>query len=230
MIPAPERPTFPFWGYEELALFIGSVLPALAAASIFVSQIHFPNGGVQTMVFQCTLYVLLIGMLYLLVARKFRQPFWRSLGWTFQFPSAWLYVLVGPPLAIALAALAAVLHAPANPTIQNLITDRASTIAVVFFGAFAGPMFEETVFRGFLQPLLGRSLPAAVAILLAAIPFALLHGPGFRWAWQSLMVVGLAGIVMGYVRYRSDSTTASALVHVGYNATLFAGFLLQRSA
>jgi len=230
MIPEPERPTFPFWGYEELALFVGSVLPALAIASLFVSRIHFPNGGIQTMVFQCSLYILLLGMLYLLVARKYGQPFWRSLGWTFGFSNPWLYVLIGPPMAIGLAALAAVLHAPANPTIQNLITDRASTIAVVFFGAFAGPIFEETVFRGFLQPLLGRSLPAGIAILLAAIPFALLHGPGFGWAWQSLMVVGIAGLVMGFVRYRSGSTTAAGLVHVGYNATLFAGFLLQRSA
>jgi membrane protease YdiL (CAAX protease family) len=102
-------------------------------------------------------------------------------------------------------------------------------IAVLFFGTLAGPVFEELVFRGFVQPLLARSMPAALAILLTAVPFALLHGPGFGWAWQSVMVVGLAGIVMGIVRQRTGSTAAAALVHVGYNSTLFAGFLLQRS-
>jgi membrane protease YdiL (CAAX protease family) len=226
----PESGNTPFWGYEDLALFVGSVLPALAIATIFVRQFHFPNGGVQTLVFQCTLYVLLLGMLYLLIAQRYHKPFWRSLGWKFEYRHHWLYVFIGPPLAIALAALAAVLHAPANPTIQNLITDRNSLIAVVFFGAFAGPAFEEMVFRGFLQPLFERNMPAAIAILLAAIPFALLHGPGFGWAWQSMLVVGIAGLVMGFVRHQAGSTAAAALVHIGYNSTLFAGFLLQRSA
>jgi len=233
MTPLPERPAersdVPFWGYEDLALFVGSVLPALAIASIFVRQFHFPNGGIQTTVFQCTLYVLLLGILYLLIARRYGKPFWRSLGWKFEYSHHWLYVFIGPPLAIGLAALAASLHAPANPTIQNLITDRNSLIAVIFFGALAGPAFEELVFRGFLQPLFQKSLPAILAILLAAGLFALLHGPGFNWAWQSMLVVGLAGLVMGYVRHRAGSTAAAALVHIGYNATLFAGSLLQRS-
>lgn len=224
----PESGNVPFWSYEDLALFVGSVLPALAIASIFVRQIRFPNGGIQTTAFQCTLYVLLLGMLYLLIARRYGKPFWLSLGWKFGYSHHWLYIFIGPPLAIALAALGAALHAPANPTIQNLITDRNSTIAVIFFGAFAGPAFEETVFRGFLQPLFEKNLPAFAAILLAGIPFALLHGSGFGWAWQSILLVGIAGVIMGWVRHRTRSTAASALVHIGYNATLFAGFLLVR--
>jgi membrane protease YdiL (CAAX protease family) len=99
---------------------------------------------------------------------------------------------------------------------------------VALFGALAGPIFEELVFRGFLQPLLARSMAAWIAILLTAVPFALLHGPGFGWAWQSVIIVGIAGVVMGYVRNRTGSTAASALVHIGYNSTLFVGFILQR--
>lgn len=219
-----------FWTYEDLALFVGAVLPALAGALLIVQPFHFPNKGIQTLVGQCTAYALMLGALYLLIAWRYRRPFWRSLGWTFDFRGAWLWALIGPPLAIALTALAAALHAPGNPGIPDLITDRTSMIAVLIFGTLIGPIFEELVFRGFLQPLLTRTMGPWLAIVLTSIPFALLHGPGFGWAWQSIVIVGMAGMLMGYVRYRTGSTAAAALIHVGYNSTLFAFFILQRSA
>jgi hypothetical protein len=217
-----------FWSYEDLALFIGAVLPALAGALLIVRPFHVSNRGVQTLLYQCTAYALMLGALYLLVAWRYHRPFWRSLGWTFHFRRAWMYFLIGPPLAIGLTVLASVLHATGNPAIPDLITDRASLIAVLMFGTLAGPVFEELVFRGFLQPLLARSMAAWIAILLTAIPFALLHGPGFGWEWRSVMIVGIAGLVMGYVRNHTGSTVASALLHVAYNSTLFVGFILQR--
>lgn len=219
-----------FWTYEDLALFIGAVLPALAGALLIVRPLHFSDRGLQALLGQSISYALMLGALYLLIAWRYRRPFWRSLGWTFEFRGAWWCVLTGPALAIGLGELAYVLHAPGNPEIQNLITDRASMVAVVLFGTLAGPLFEELVFRGFLQPLLARSMAAWIAIVLTAVPFALLHGPGFGWAWQSIMIVGVAGAVMGYVRHLTGSTAAAALVHIGYNSTLFAlGFILQRA-
>jgi uncharacterized protein len=218
-----------FWSFEDLALFVGAVFPALAGALLVVQPFHFANRGVQTLVYQCSFYALLIGALYLLIAWRYRRPFWRSLGWTFQFRGAWLYLLLGPPLAIGLAKLADILHATGNSAIPTLITDRSSLIAVVIFGAIAGPVFEELVFRGFLQPLIAQYSRAWIAIVLTAIPFALLHGPGFGWSWQSVTIVWIAGMAMGYVRYRAGSTAASTLLHIGYNSTLFAGFLLVRS-
>jgi len=60
--------------------------------------------------------------------------------------------------------------------------------------------------------------------------FAALHGPQYHWAWQVLLTVGLAGVVFGVARIKTGSTAAAAILHVGYDATLFAAFLLQRSA
>lgn len=215
----------PFWNYEDVLLFAGSVLPAWAAAILILRPIPFSSDGLRQVIFQVLLYVFLAVVLYVLIAGRYHKPFWRSLGWNFDFRGAWMYALAGPLLAVCLAMLGALLHAPDNPAIRNLITDRASMIAVVLFGSLIGPIFEEMVFRGFLQPLFARSLGAWPAIVLADIPFALLHGP----AWQWIFIIGIAGLVLGYVRHRSGSTAASTLVHVGYNATLFVAFLIQRS-
>ena len=90
-----------------------------------------------------------------------------------------------------------------------------------------GPIFEELVFRGFLYPLFARSIGAWPAILATAIPFALLHGQQSEWAWQLLAPIGLAGVAFGWVRYKTGSTVASTLVHIGYNATAVAVYLMQ---
>ncbi len=222
----PQR--IPFWGYEDLALLLGAVLPCVAVASLLVRIFRFPNEGVRTIVFESVFYALLLGAMYLLIALRYRQAFWRSMGWTFAFPWAWAPILAGPLIAIGLSALGVALRAPPEPVIQDLMTDRFSMVAFMIFGALIGPVFEELTFRGFVLPLLVRSLGNWPGILLTAAPFALLHGPQYHWSWQSILVVGLAGVLFGYTRCKTGSTAAAALVHIGYNATLFAAYLAQR--
>ena len=217
----------PFWGYDDVALFIGSLLPAYLIAIAVVRPFHFRSEGVRTVVSQVILYAVLLAALYFIVSIKHGRRLWRSLGWNFQFSPMW--IAGGPPLAIGLAIFAAKLRAPQENMIQDLITNRASLIWILIFGALIGPMFEEIVFRGFLLPLFARSLGAAIGVLLTAALFATLHGPEYHWAWQVLLTVGLAGVVFGIARIKTGSTAASAMLHIGYNATLFAGFLVQRS-
>ncbi len=218
----------PFWGYEDVALFIGSFVPAYAIAIAAVWPFHFRAEGVRTIVSQMILYTVLLGSLYFILSVKYSRPLWRSLGWNFRFPPVWM--AGGPPLAIGLAVFAAGLRAPPEPLIENLITNRASLILTVVFGALIGPVFEEIVFRGFLLPLLARSLGSAAGVLVTAALFAALHGPQYHWAWQVLLTVGLAGVAFGVARIKTGSTAAAAILHAGYDATLFTAFLLQRSA
>jgi len=217
----------PFWGYEDLALFIGAVLPALGLAALVIRPFHFSNSGVQTVAFQSVFYAVLLAALYFIIAIRHGQPFWRSLGWSVPFPP--IVLAGGPPLAIGLAAFAAALRAPEEPLVQNLISDRLSLILILIFGTLIGPLFEEMVFRGFLLPLLARSLTEWGGIILTAALFAALHGPEYHWAWQVVLTVGLAGVIFGIARCKTGSTAAAAVLHIGYNATLFAGFLVQRS-
>jgi hypothetical protein len=229
MTPAIEPREHPFWTYEDLGLFIGAVIPVFLLALLAVRVIPLPSGAVRAMVYQSLIYVLLLGVLYLLVAWRYAAPFWQSLGWT-QFRLPFLYAAVGPALAIGTSTLGVLLKAPSLPSpIEDLISDRRSLFIMMLFLTVVGPVFEELTFRGFLFPLLARSVGPFLAILLTATPFALVHGSQYHWSWQHLTVVGLAGAVFGFVRYKSGSTAAATLVHTGYNATLFIGFLVQKS-
>jgi|GEM_PF-560378 len=102
-------------------------------------------------------------------------------------------------------------------------------LVIVGLGAVTfGPLFEEVIFRGFLQPLLARSLGITVGILLTSLLFALPHGTQYGWHWQHLLAIACASSIFGYIRWRYDSTTASTLAHSTYNGLLVAAAFAQR--
>jgi membrane protease YdiL (CAAX protease family) len=224
-----EPREYPFWTYEDLGLFVGSLLPVylLTQLVVYVAPLH--SGAAKAIVVQSMFYALPLGVLYLLIAWRYAEPFWGSLRWT-TFPLPFLCAAAGPALAIASSTLGVFLKAPPVPSpVEDLISDRRSLFIMMLFLTVFGPVFEELVFRGFLFPLLARSVGPWPGILLAATPFALVHGSQYHWSWQHLTVVGLAGVVFGFARYKTGSTAAATLVHTGYNATLFVGFLVQKS-
>ena len=223
----------PIWGYPDLALFLSAVLPSLALAALLLrsarmfAPVFFGSDAARTLVFQAFMYVFLVGALYLVIALRYGEPFLPSLGWTFPIPHAFLVLAAGPVLTIALSALGVLLRAPLDSSqIEVLIKSRASLAAIILFGVILAPIFEEMLFRGFLLPLLVRSLGPWLGILLTAVPFALLHGAQNHWAWQPVLLIGIAGIAFGLVRHKTGSTTAAFLMHSAYNATGFLGYTL----
>lgn len=224
-----ERRDDPFWTYEDLALFLGSVLPVYVVSAIILRLSHLSSEAAQQLLFQSLIYGFLTAILYILIAGRHGQPFWRSLGWNFAFRGSWIYLASGPLLALAMARLGEWLHTPviASP-LEGFISGRASLIILMLFVTLIGPVWEELLFRGFLFPLLEKSVGPWLGIVLSSIPFALLHGAQNEWSWQYMLLIFIAGCVFGYVRWRSGSTAASTMVHAGYNILYFAGFLLQR--
>ena len=229
-----SRDTRAFWGFEDLALFLGAVLPCWLVGLLVMrlgralAPGAFSNNAIRALTFQSAIYALLVGALYMVISFRYRRPFWQSMGWVTPRQGKWWCILGGPALAIGLSMLGVALRAPAIPTpVENLISGRGSLLLVAFFAVVLGPVFEELLFRGFFQPLLQRAIGAWPAIILAATGFALLHGQEYQWVWQQLLVVGLAGVAFGYARYKTGSTAAGALLHGGYNLTFFVGYLIQ---
>ena len=230
----PSRETRAFWGFDDLALFLAAVLPAWLLGMLLIrfgrafAPAAFSNDAVRALAFQSAIYALLIGALYLVITFRYGRPLWQSMGWVAPERGKWWCVFGGPALAIGLSILGVALRAPVIPTpVENLISGRGSMLLVALFAVVLGPLFEELLFRGFLQPLLQRALGIWAAILLAAAGFSLLHGAQYQWAWQQLVLIGMAGTAFGYARYRTGSTAAAALLHGGYNLTFFVGYLIQ---
>ena len=233
---SPE-PNYPFWGFGDVALFIGAVLPSFMLAALLlrlaraVAPGYFVRETWKSFLFQGFAYVFLVGALYLVVAWRHRQPFWSSLGWRFPIPHAFSLVMAGPVVALTLAASAVFLGLPQQTSeLEDLLNGRRALAAWALWGVIVAPAFEELVFRGFLFPVLARGVGPWLGIVLTAIPFGLLHGAQNHWAWQPVVLITFAGIIFGAVRYKTGSTSAAFLLHAAYNGTEFGLFAVTRWA
>jgi membrane protease YdiL (CAAX protease family) len=171
------------------------------------------------------MYLIWFLLVRLLFRMQYQRPLLDSLGW---INHGWLSaaVILGIALAFGVNALGVALQAPViDPPYKTLLADRRSLALFALAGVLAGPIAEELAFRGFLMPLFAKSMPGLLAAVITAIPFALLHGPGYKWSWQHVLLVFVAGCTFGFVRDKLNSTLASAATHSAYNLTFLAGYL-----
>lgn len=95
-----------------------------------------------------------------------------------------------------------------DPTMTAILLVLWLLVAVVI-----GPIIEEVLFRGLLQPLISHSKPRRV--LIGTLLFTLYH-LWQPWAWPAVF---LATLPVAWVRERSGSIPLAAAVHVLANAT-----------
>ena len=231
--PQPER--YPFWGYSDLLVFAGLVIPsmligwAVVKAGMFLFHIHAALRVSELLAEQFLGYGILFGGLLLMFRMQYERPFWRSLGWTSgSLPFLW-NVICGLGAAFIVAGMSYLIHTPNVSTpLTDLMQDRTSVILLATFGVTLGPLCEELAFRGFLQPLLVRSLGAVPGILAATIPFGLLHFREYGNSWRHAVLIALAGASFGWMRQATGSTRAATIMHASYNALFFFVLFAQR--
>jgi membrane protease YdiL (CAAX protease family) len=122
------------------------------------------------------------------------------------------------------------LHTPEIQTpFEKMLGDSpASRIAITVFGITLGPIIEELLFRGFLQPVMTSVMGVFPGILVTSLLFGALHLSQNAGMWQSGVIITLAGFAFGTVRHVSGSTKASSLMHIGYNSLPFFLTLLHK--
>ncbi len=225
------------WGYTDLLLFVGLSLLCVVLAQLAVHgvtsifHLNATNNGGAVLAAQLLLYALLLGVLCAIIKLQYGRGFWRPLGWVRTPAGLGQAAILGVLLAFGLGFLAALLRTPDVDTpMKHLLSRRGTAIAFGVVGTTLGPLFEELVFRGFMQPVLVRSLGPMIGILITAVVFGTLHLAQNAFSWQSGLVITLAGIAFGWMRQISGSTQASTLMHSAYNFTFFMELLAQGKA
>jgi len=231
--PPPERD--PFWSYADLLIFAGLYLPCLllgmfvVKAAFWIFQLHPAVKTWELLVNQCAFYALLSGALAVLFRVQYDRPFWRSLGWVAPRLPLFSVVTGGVSLAMVLMLLAALIRTPRTEgPLTKLLEDPTSLILLAIFGSIVAPVCEELLFRGFLQPLLVRSLGAVAGIVATAVPFGLLHFREYGNSWRHALLVALSGAAFGWMRQVTGSTKAAAGMHASFNAFQFVLLLIAK--
>lgn len=228
---APSPIENPVWtGWEVLALafvtlfsiFVFVLLVTFAAHKFiyprtpWVEVVKYPGLIVFS---QVLAYVVVFLLMYLLVKWDHGQDFWGAIRWN--WPERWsTYLFAGVVLSISLQLFAHLLPIPKNlPMDQFFQTEREAYLLSIFGVTFA-PLLEELFFRGFLYPVLARRMGMAVAVVLTALGFALLHGAQLMFSWGPVLVIFMVGLVLTLVRAITKSVAAGLLMHIAYNGTI----------
>jgi membrane protease YdiL (CAAX protease family) len=106
--------------------------------------------------------------------------------------------------------------APTSSAWIEQLFGREFGVSGALAAALSAGLGEELIWRGVIQPRYG--------LLPAALGFAAMHG--FQYGPDGLISVLCAGVILGVVRQRSN-TTVAAVVHGGYDLWLLLGTLLH---
>lgn len=231
--PGPEEPAarVPFWHYIDLFFFITLLLASFGGLLFVVILLRFTSLplGWKLIVPQLVFYALGLTSLAAILRLRYDQPLWRSLGWMpTPLMTSLTSLLAGPLLAIAVGLIGAALRTPQiDLPFQQILGAPGTVVLLGIVVVILGPVCEELAFRGFLMPLLMRSLGAAGGIVLTGFIFGCMHGYEYEWSWRHMLLISLVGCVFGCTKYKTHSTAAAAFMHSTFNLAQFAAFLWQ---
>lgn len=115
-----------------------------------------------------------------------------------------------------------------DASVQGLVTAHGPMdfLLILLFVAIVPALAEETLFRGFAQTNIERSgkrrTRPYIALLVASIFFALVHGSVFKF--PGLLALGLA---LGWMTYRTNNLFTGALAHAINNGFIVVALYLN---
>ena len=189
-------------------------------------------------------FALIIFFLYITLAVLRDSPFWYSLGWKkLKSPSSggkgrpWMYFFSGCGLSMLVAIASSQVKETGHMPIHDLLKNRVGALSFMAMAVLVAPLVEETVFRGYLYPLLARITSAVLqffgmefssairtgvvtSVLMTGMLFGLMHGAQLGWTWGLVSLLTLVGVIFTFVRAWTGTVLASFLLHLGYNSFL----------
>ena len=221
-------PPAPPWGILATVawLLLAFLLSVLAAAGVF-SAWQAANPGPRTTIYDGV--VIAIGALVsipvqvavLAIAAHLRH--WRPASYlALNWPKRGEIVFA----VLSVVALAAVFDVSLYVSGRDLVPqfqveayqsakDAGWLLGLTLVIVFVAPVGEEIVFRGFLYRGLARPGWEIYAVVVIALAWALLH---IQYDWLGMAQIFAAGLMLGWFRWASGSTTLTIVMHILVNA------------
>lgn len=221
----------PFWGFAEILLVGALFMPAVWLGSAAMQKAFgytsiSDMAGFALVASEFIGYALILLVLKVLFAR-YGKPMLSSLGWVETGFRRQSLITLGFGLAVVVVLLGGLLQIPNTETpFDKLMDDPASRIVIALFGVTLGPVVEELLFRGFLQPVLADSFGVFPGILATSALFGAMHLVQNANIWQSGVLITVVGFALGVIRHVTGSTRASTITHVAYNFLPFMAVML----
>jgi len=263
-IEPPQPPRTPNLGHV-LVLGILGVFGFVGSGLLARSALYFHLWGVSTIQTAITdvhytiatmasLYILTFVSAALIFPIIWRKSMAAGLQWNAHAAVRRITPLLGAAGLCFILALVdeVVLPGPTNAPIDKMFDTSAAAWLLFAFGVTFAPLFEETIFRGFLLPAFATafdwsletaahkpppqldmhghpqwSLAAMVfASVITSIPFALMHAEQTGWSLGPFLLLVAVSMILSWARLSTRSLAASVIVHASYNFLLFSLMLV----
>jgi membrane protease YdiL (CAAX protease family) len=175
------------------------------------------------------------------------RSFLNGIQWNFAAARTQASRLIGLGLILGLtmAVVTRFISSPKSIPVDQFFANAAIAWLITLFGTVVAPIFEEICFRGFLVPAFAIAYdwialprtpearlrwqstitltPAAYifAAVVSSFFFALIHAQQVAHLWAALISLFTISLVLTFVRVKTQSVAASALVHSAYNSFIF---------
>lgn len=246
------------WSWPHLLVFgvfvIGSLFTLQLAVILYISaDRHLSQKQLQRLFesdprliigMNLLWFALILFFLYITLAVLRDLPFWQSLGWKKlkSDPSEgkgrpWMYFLSGCGLSLFVALASSRVKDVDNVPIQEFLKNRTGAMLLMAMAVLVAPLVEETVYRGYLYPVLARITSAVLqffgmesssatrtgvftSILMTGTLFGLMHAPQLGYTWGLVGLLTIVGVIFTFARAWTGTVLASFLLHLGYNSML----------
>lgn len=185
------------------------------------------------LVAQVLLFFALLAYLFAQVRVRFRAPFWRTIGWrpleTGGRPRALVYLSIfaaGFVFATVIEIASGLIGTKTRLPIEKLFQGRVAATLLMLMAVLIAPIIEETIFRGFIYPVVARRFGVAAGVVGTGILFGLLHAPQLWGGWGQIALLVIVGIVFTYARAVTGTVVASYLLHLSYNSFVSLAFFV----
>jgi membrane protease YdiL (CAAX protease family) len=181
--------------------------------------------GLQVLIQYLVLMVAPLLILHLLLrGRQAPEGGWLQWRWRPLFgaltQAIGALVMVMPMVALASWLISLVWRDPggSNPLLELVFHsgDRFALLCLGLTATVLAPLFEETLFRGVLLPVLGQRLGGLGAVVASAAVFALAH-----LSLGELVPLFVLGVGLGLLRWRTGRLAPGVFMHGFWNALTF---------
>lgn len=216
------------WGVGWIAVrFFG-----LRASEVFGVDMTTPK-SIVALASQAVWDIGAMFFLYALLVTKSSASFWPAIGWREARPgmrsmrdTALQFLAGGALLALVVTFVGGFFNTKETLPIEEMLKARISILLFAVMGVALAPLVEETIFRGFLYPVIARRLGVAAGVGITGTLFGLMHAIQLWGGWGQIALLIFVGIVLTAVRARTGTVAASFFVHLGYNGLQLAGYLV----
>lgn len=230
-MPAEISPNNPPWNaLTAFLVWLGSVFLIFILQGIFVAAFAVANNRTDmtelvkdpmvlllSVVSVLPAHALTLVLAWAVVTRFNKNPFFKTLGWSFGDFRWWHFPIILGVFFIFAAVISIFFPEQENELTKILASSRAAVFVVAFMATFSAPIAEEVIYRGIVYSGFRKTFNVPVAVIVTTVLFAGVHYPQYWGSWGTIILITTLSLILTFIRVRSDNLLPCVVLHFIFN-------------